>query len=140
MPDPPSVIAPKPLYALSGVTSRLTHQRFASRGVELRLRSSVAATADARLLVSARDARRLGVKSRVLVRGTFRLHAGATQLATLRPARKLKLKRTTVTATLEVTIGRTKFTKKVVTVPLHGRRRRPVRVRGRLCTARAWRS
>jgi len=114
MPDPPSVIAPKPLYALSGVASRLTHQRFASRGVELRLRSSVDTTANARVLVSARDARRLGVKSRVLARTRIRLTAGATELAALRPARKLKLKRTTVTATLEVAIGKTKLTKKVV--------------------------
>ena len=85
MPDPPSVIAPKPLYALSGVAARLTHQRFASRGVELRLRSSVDATANARVLVSARDARRLGVKSRVLARTRRSAStAGATELAALR--------------------------------------------------------
>jgi hypothetical protein len=112
MPDPPSVIATQPLYRLSGVASRLTHKRFASRGVEFRLRSSVDATANARLLVSARDARRLGARSRVLARARFRLTGGATELATLRASRKLK--RATVKATLEVKIGKTKLTKRVV--------------------------
>ena len=112
MPDPPTVIATKPLYALNGVASRLTHKRFASHGVEFRLRSSVDATASARVLVSARDARRLGAKSRVLARAKFRLTGGETELATLRPSRKLK--RATARATLEVTIGKTKLTKRVV--------------------------
>ena len=54
------------------------------------------------------------MKSRVLVRAKVRLTPAPPSSRRYDRARKLKLKRTTVTATLEVTIGKTKLTKKVV--------------------------
>ena len=114
MPDPPTIIAPRPRYALTGVASRVSHAAFRSRGLSLRLAGNVATTAAARLVVSARDARKLGTASRVLARGTVRLTANATKRVTFKPSGNLRLKRATVTATLEVTAGTTKLTKRVV--------------------------
>ncbi|WP_272599617.1 ThuA domain-containing protein [Solirubrobacter phytolaccae] len=112
-PQPPAATpAPKPSYTLTGVPARVSHARFAKRGLDLRLRSSVATTAAARVLVSARDARRLGVKSRVLARGTVKLAANTLERATLKPSRRLR--KVTVTATLTVSVGTETLTKRVV--------------------------
>jgi type 1 glutamine amidotransferase/regulation of enolase protein 1 (concanavalin A-like superfamily) len=104
--QPPSLGVEPATYRLSGAVSRVTKGRFGRSGLRLGLSSSAAASGTARVLVSEREARRLGLGRRVLASRAVRFTRAGSQTLRLKPgralARRLGRARGAVPMTLEI--------------------------------------
>jgi type 1 glutamine amidotransferase len=99
-PAPPTVDQPA-VYRVTGAR-RLSTRRFARRGLPVTLTASEASQGTARVLVTRRAARRLGLRSRVLASRTVRFPGAGTKTVRIRPSRAVARRLGRVKATLEL--------------------------------------